>query len=153
MSCHVDTVKQDEIFGPEQRFEQRPDRLDVLDLVLTAFRQKSVEPLERVQIRIVENGANPRQRGFREPRRKRFEQRLLGGEIVIKSALRDAGSDNHLVEARVVIAALEEQRLRTVEQLVAAQFGVLDDTGQGDPSSWSCVPPPYGACFTDHRSV
>src|SRR5271170_4511821 len=58
ISRDVDTVKEDEIFGPEQRFEQRPDRLDVLDLVLTALRQKSVESLERVQIRIVENGAN-----------------------------------------------------------------------------------------------
>lgn len=49
-SRHADAVKEDEFFGPEQWFEERPGRLDVLDLILTAFRRKSVESLERVEI-------------------------------------------------------------------------------------------------------
>ncbi|MFZ2104299.1 MAG: hypothetical protein WAV18_02775, partial [Roseiarcus sp.] len=59
-SRHADAVKEDEFFGPEQWFEERPGRLDVLDLILTAFRRKSVESLERVEIRSVENGADYR---------------------------------------------------------------------------------------------
>ena len=122
-------MKEDKIFGPEQRFEERPDHLDVLDLRLTALRQESVQSLKRVEIRSVNNDANPKERRLCKPCRKRFEQRLLGREIVIKGALRDprqrqsprSGSRCHSRAQETAPAHSREAR--------SAQFGMLDDPG------------------------
>ncbi len=134
--CHrrvVDAVEEHEVLGPEQRLEQHPALDCDLDLALARTRHERVEARERIEARLFKHILDLRQGAPREPIGQRLEQRLLGGKVVIERALRYAGLRDHVVEARIVVAARQEQRLRAVEELAAAQLRVFDDAGHPDP--------------------
>ncbi len=129
----IDAVEQHLVFGAEQRLEQRPFGRGVLHLVLPQPRHQRVEPRQRIESGLVQHILHGGECRARQPVGERFEQILLGGEVVIERALRESGLRNHVVEARLVVATRQEQRLRTIQDLGAAHLRMLDDAGHDLP--------------------